>query len=93
MSHRTLRQWRAFLGSQIPTAQRAIVFVRYMPSHYVHESLIANEPDLAHAHLWLVYDRGAENARLAALAPDRATYLFDEKTHMLTGLAPTIARR
>lgn len=93
MSHRTLRGWRAFLDRQIPASQRAIVFIRYTPQHYVHESLIANDPDLAHAHVWLVYDRGAENARLAALAPDRATYLFDEKSHTLTGLAPTLARR
>jgi len=93
LSHRTLRSWRAFLGAQIPASQRAIVFVRYAPWHYVHESFIANEPDLDRAHLWLVYDRGTEDARLAALAPDRATYLFDEQTHSLTALAPTLARR
>jgi hypothetical protein len=92
LSHKTLRSWRVFLGAQIPASQRAIVFVRYAPGH-VQQSWIANEPDLGRAHLWLVYDRGAENARLAALAPDRATYLFDESTRSLTALAPTLAGR
>jgi hypothetical protein len=93
LTHQTLRQWRQVLASQIPTSQRAIVFVRYSPTHQVHESLITNDPDLARARLWIVYDRGAENARLAALAPDRQTYLYDENTHSLTALATALARR
>jgi hypothetical protein len=79
------------VNSAIPD-QRAILFVHYAPSHYVHESLVANDPDLADARLWIVYDRGAEDAKLAALAPDRATYLFDEQTRVLTRLG-LVARR
>ena len=91
LSHNTLRSWRTFVNSAIPD-QRAILFVRYAPWHYVHESLVANDPDLANARLWIVYDRGAEDAKLAAVAPDRATYLFDEQTHLLTRFG-AVARR
>ena len=91
LSHSTLRGWRTFVSSAIPD-QRAILFVRYAPWHYVHESLVANDPDLAHARLWIVYDRGPEDATLAALAPDRATYLFDEQTRVLRRLG-LVARR
>ena len=78
--------------AEIPD-KRAIVFVRYAPWHNVHTSLIANEPDLADARLWVVYDRGAENAKLAALAPDRAVYLYDEGTRSLTPIRRTVAGR
>jgi hypothetical protein len=91
-SHLTLRGWRNFVTATIPD-RRAILFVRYTPSHYVHESLIANDPDLASARVWIVFDRGAENRALAALAPDRATYLFDESTRQLTRLGRSLARR
>jgi hypothetical protein len=64
-----------------------------MPSHYVHESLIANDPDLASARLWVVFDRGPENQKLIALAPDRTPYLFDEQTRQLTRLGGSLARR
>ena len=70
-----------------------IVFVRYMPTHYIHESLVANDPDLASARLWIVFDRGAENQKLIALAPERTTYLFDEKTRAITRLGRSVARR
>lgn len=57
----------------------AILFIRYAPDHQVHMSLINNDPDLAHADVWTVYDRGdAENARLRALAPERHAFLYDE---------------
>jgi hypothetical protein len=82
----------ATLVQQIPAA-KAIVFVRYLPTHNVHVSLIANDPDLARAHAWVVYDRGPDNARLLALAPDRAPYLYDEATNTLAALArPPSAR-
>jgi len=35
------------------------------------------DDDLAEARSWVVYDRGADNDRLAALAPDRKAYLLD----------------
>jgi hypothetical protein len=57
---------------------RAIVFVRYSPTHDQHRSLITNGPDLARERVWIAYDRGAENVTLHALAPDRACYLYDE---------------
>ena len=57
----------------------AILFVRYAPTHSGHVTYVRNVADLAQAHVWVVYDRGdAENARLIALAPTRATYLYDE---------------
>lgn len=78
--------------AEIPD-KRAIVFVRYAPWHNVHTSLIANDPDLADARLWVVYDRGPENAKLAALAPDRAVYLYDENTRALMPIRRTVAGR
>ena len=78
--------------AEIPD-KRAIVFVRYAPWHNVHTSLIANDPDLADARLWVVYDRGAENVKLAALAPDRAAYVYDEGTRALLPIRRTVAGR
>ena len=57
---------------------KAIVFVRYGPAHSPHQGLIENPPDFSEARIWTAWDRGPDNARLAALAPDRALYLFDE---------------
>jgi hypothetical protein len=65
-----------------------IVFVRYGPRHAVHQSLIANEPDLSRARVWTVHDRGADNRRLMAAFPDRAAYLFDEGRGTFVRLAP-----
>jgi len=56
----------------------AIVFVRYAPGHSFHDSLVENEPDLAKASVWVVHDRGTENSRLLATAPNRAAYLYRE---------------
>lgn len=63
--------------ASIPAGQ-AIVFVRYSPGRFLHRDLIANEPDLERARVWIVYDRGPENERLLKLAPGRAPYLYDE---------------
>jgi hypothetical protein len=63
-----------------------IVFVRYAPWHSVHTSLIANHADLSGARTWFVYDRGAQNASLIALAPGRTPYLFDERAGTLQRL-------
>ena len=57
--------------------EKAIVFVSYPPSHNPHLSLTGNEPDLGSALRWVVYDRGARNAELRALAPERAAYRLD----------------
>jgi hypothetical protein len=70
---------------------KAIVFVHYAPDHYIHRSLIVNQPDWERTHTWIVYDRGPDNARLMALAPDRSPYLFDEATGTLTRLSSRVS--
>jgi hypothetical protein len=72
----------AQLVRQIPD-QRAIVFVRYADKHPDGLSLVRNVPDLDKAPVWTVYDRGDDNERLLALAPERVPYLFDEKSWTL----------
>lgn len=72
---------------------RAIVFVRYAPQHDPHRSLIANGSDLAHARVWVVYDRGEENELLRGIAPERAAYLYDEKKGSLILLGRPVAPR
>jgi hypothetical protein len=68
----------------LPTsAGGAIVFVRYAPAHNDGLSLVRNVPDRDRAPVWTAYDRGAENSRLAASAPQRALYLFDEASWTL----------
>jgi hypothetical protein len=69
-----------------PAPDSAIVFVRYAPTHNDGLSLVRNVPDLASQRVWVVYDRGAENARLLALAPRRIPYLFDEASWTLRPL-------
>lgn len=66
--------------------QPAVVFVRYGPRHVSHYSLIQNPVDYESAPLWVVYDRGQENAELLALAPKRAAYLYDEALGAITPL-------
>jgi hypothetical protein len=61
----------------------AIVFVRYARTHNDGLSLVRNLADRDAAPVWTAYDRGAENDRLAALAPARALYLFDEASWTL----------
>ena len=83
------RYQRAFLASvdRIP-AKRSIIFVRYSPRHDPHLSLIFNDPDLAGAPHWFVYDRGADNARLLRAAPDRVPFLYDEESGVLQSYVP-----
>jgi hypothetical protein len=66
--------------SRIPDA-KAIVFVRYAPDHNPHLSLVYNDPDLASAPRWIVYDRGPDNLRLLRAAPGRTAYIYDEPRH------------
>ena len=72
----------ARLFGRIPEP-RAVVFIRYAPDHSPHWTLVRNPPDHARARLWLVHDRGEDNRRLLALAPDRVPYLFDEASFTL----------
>jgi Dolichyl-phosphate-mannose-protein mannosyltransferase len=60
--------------------EKAVVFVSYPPSHSPHLGLTRNEPDLASASRWVVYDRGPRNGELRALAPDRAAYRLDAES-------------
>ena len=60
--------------------EKAIVFVSYPASRNPHLDLPRNEPDLASALRWVVFDRGARNAELRALAPGRAAYRLDAAT-------------
>lgn len=69
-------------------AERAIVFVRYAPNHYPHLSFVRNRPFFNEASRWFAYDRGTENARLIAAAPDRVPFLADESTERIVRLAP-----
>ncbi len=69
-------------------AEKRIVFVRYGSSHNPHLSLIFNDPDLAKAKTWLVYDRGPDNLRLMRMAPDRAPFLFDESRSEIRQYVP-----
>jgi hypothetical protein len=69
----------ARLVRQIPDTQ-AVVFIRYSEQHLDGLSLVRNVPDIDRARVWTAYDRGADNARLLALAPERTPYLFDEAT-------------
>jgi hypothetical protein len=55
----------------------SVLFVRYAPGSG-HEGLVENVPDLSSAVTWIVHDRGAENAKLLALAPRRVAYLYYE---------------
>ena len=66
----------------------AIVFVRYSPRHRFHQSLIINPADLESAPVWVVYDRGPDNARLMALAPGRTAYIYTEQDQRLAPLVP-----
>ncbi len=65
---------------------KAIIFVRYDRRHNFDHALIENPPDYDEARVWIVYDRGDDNARLLALAPERVPYLFDEASWSLQRL-------
>ena len=64
----------------------SIVFVRYAPSDNPHLAVTRNEADLASARAWVVYDRGADDKRLLALAPDRKPYVLEPSTFRLIPL-------
>ena len=70
--------YEAFRGSLPSGSDSSIVFVRYSREHNDGLSLVRNVPDLGDAPVWVVYDRGAENAKLISVAPGRSPYLFDE---------------
>jgi len=70
--------WQNFrqLVSSLPT-KRAVVFVQYTRGHLPHSNLVDNSP-FGTADVWIVHDRGADDARLMAFAGDRRPYLYTE---------------
>ena len=66
---------------------RGIVFVAAGPRHRPYESFVVNEPDLDRARVWIVHDRGPDNARLLQFAADRTPYRFDPGTGTFGPLA------
>ncbi len=69
--------WASKVG-KIPAP--AIIFVRDVATHDPEDQMVFNDADLASSPRWLVHDRGPENARLMALAPERTAWLYDEAT-------------
>jgi hypothetical protein len=65
----------------------AVVFVRYAADRNVDFSLVQNDPFFARARVWVAYDRGAENARLLMIAPDRRAFLYNQATDQLTRIS------
>jgi hypothetical protein len=82
--HRNFRDLLRLIPSE-----RSMVFIRYAPNHSPHESLVTNEPDLAKARVWTVYDRGADNIRLIRLDHSRTPWLFDDEHRVLVQLDST----
>jgi 4-amino-4-deoxy-L-arabinose transferase-like glycosyltransferase len=82
--HRNFRE----LLKLIP-GEHNMVFIRYAPNHSPHMSLVTNEPDLAKARVWTVYDRGADNVRLIRLDRARTPWLFDDEHRVLVQLDST----
>jgi hypothetical protein len=80
VDHRILADFnRAFaLKLRELPSHPAIVFVRYSPRPAQHISVVRNHADLAAAPVWVVHDRGAQNAELLKLAPGRRWFDFDE---------------
>ena len=56
----------------------SIVFIRYSPRLVQHMSVVFNYPELEKAPVWVVHDMGARNDELRRLAPDRASFDFEE---------------
>lgn len=81
------RDFRTML--EMVPAKHSMVFIRYARGHSAHQSLVTNEPDLANARVWTVYDRGADNIRLIRLDPHRKPFLFDDEHRMLVPLDST----
>ncbi len=77
------RQFRSAL--QTLNGRPSVVFVRYRPGHNPNISLIASQPDVATAPIWIVRDLGtAENQRLLEKAGARQPWVFHECTGGLT---------
>jgi len=78
--HRTRSNFDRRFAEQLKTipTQHAVVFVRYSPRVAQHIAVVFNYADLSKAPIWVVHDMGPRNADLRKLAPDRASFDFDE---------------
>jgi len=93
------REWRArraadshALTEMVRTGPgHAIYFIRYGVLRSGRPGLIRNDPWLAEARDWIVYDLGARNDELRRLAPDRAAFLVDVDARSVTPLPPLSA--
>ncbi|HEY2067557.1 MAG TPA: glycosyltransferase family 39 protein [Gemmatimonadaceae bacterium] len=73
--------------------QKALLFVYYKPTHDPNVSFVRNSPAPWAERVWVVRDRGPEeNARLMAMSPDRAAYLYDEEQKALFRYDPRRVR-
>jgi hypothetical protein len=66
--------------------------VHPLHEHSPHESLVHNEPDLASARVWTVYDHGPDNVRLIHLDQGPQPYLYDEERRLVVDGAPVAKR-
>jgi hypothetical protein len=66
-----------------------VVFIRYSPSHYLHEEWVYNSPDIDSQRVIWARDRGQENRVLQEYYPDRTFWLVepDVPTPQLVPLA------
>ncbi|MEO8622052.1 MAG: glycosyltransferase family 39 protein [bacterium] len=72
---------------------KAVVFVRYSPTHSTHVTFVRNVANPTAERIWVVYDRGeAENARFRAAVPERRAYLFDETRGRTYVYEPDVTR-
>ncbi|HEU4569160.1 MAG TPA: glycosyltransferase family 39 protein [Gemmatimonadales bacterium] len=91
---RGYREWRtrraadsrAFTEMVAAGPGHAIYFVRYGTPAAGRPALIRNDPWLAGARDWIVYDLGPRNDELLRLAPDRAAFLVDVAARRVTPL-------
>ena len=95
-SYRTWRARRAADSHAFTEVVRsgpghAIYFVRYGALRSGRPGLIRNDPWLAEARDWIVYDLGDRNDALRRLAPDRAAFLVDVDGRTVTPLPPLSA--
>ncbi|MGH9399913.1 MAG: glycosyltransferase family 39 protein [Thermoanaerobaculia bacterium] len=84
---RSIASKAAFSAAIAATPERrAVVFVRYTPTHDGNQSFVESGGDFRTARVWVAHDRGAENRLLLEAAPDRVPYLFDEASGRLCRL-------
>ena len=69
---------RTFAARLETLPRHSIVFIKYSPRLVQHMSVVFNYPDLNAAPVWVVHDLGARNDELRRLAPDRASFDFEE---------------